>query len=52
MLREVYSLYGITARTGGDEFVTILNNVSVQETEKLISDMLILIETKTKRKTY
>lgn len=48
VLREVYSLYGITARTGGDEFVAILNNVSVQETEKLISDMLILIETKNK----
>lgn len=48
VLREVYSLYGITARIGGDEFVAILNNVSVQETEKLISDMLILIETKNK----
>lgn len=48
VLREVYSLYGITARTGGDEFVAILNNVSVKETEKLISDMLILIETKNK----
>lgn len=48
VLREVYSLYGITARTGGDEFVAILNNVSVQEAEKLISDMLILIETKNK----
>nr|WP_317351767.1 GGDEF domain-containing protein [uncultured Agathobacter sp.] len=48
VLREVYSLYGITARIGGDEFVAILNNVSVQETEKLISNMLILIETKNK----
>lgn len=48
VLREVYSLYGIIARIGGDEFVAILNNVSVQETEKLISDMLILIETKNK----
>lgn len=48
VLREVYSLYGLVARTGGDEFVAVLDNVSAEETEKLISDMLGLMEQKNK----
>lgn len=39
VLREIYGLYGIVARTGGDEFVVIMDNVSSKQVDKLIDQM-------------
>lgn len=51
VLREVYGLYGVVTRTGGDEFVVIMDDISSKQIDKLISQMLSVMEELNKERT-
>ncbi len=46
ILREVFAPFGLVGRTGGDEFLVVLKNVSSEETDALIDRMNRLIQSK------
>lgn len=50
ILREIYGLYGLAARTGGDEFIVIMDNITSKEVEKLIGQMLSVMDDKNKNR--
>lgn len=50
ILRDVYGLYGLVARTGGDEFIVIMDNITSKEVEKLVGQMLSSMDEKNKKR--
>ena len=48
MLTNVFGMYGSVMRTGGDEFVVILEDIAEEQVKKLLSQMLDEIEEKNK----
>ena len=48
ILQEVFASYGLVGRTGGDEFLVILNHVSTEEIDALIGQMKNLITQRNK----
>lgn len=48
VLSNVFSLYGTVTRTGGDEFVVILDDITEEKVKRLLAQMLEQMEEKNK----
>ena len=48
MLSNVFDLYGTVTRTGGDEFVVILDDITEEKVKSLLAQMLEQMEEKNK----